>query len=330
MAKPRWAVVGAETLLGKDLLEVIAERKLPVEACAYTSRPGAVLLTAAGDESELVTPLEAGSLAGAQAVFLAGGGAEALQLAQAVRPAPVIVDLTGAHEDVPKAQVCAPVVLPLRARPKGILVTAHPAAAALAQLCTLLHPRFPFRHAIVNVFEPASAQDQGGIDELHKQTISLLSFKSMPQEVFDAQVSFNLLPRFGEEAQASLARSAARIERHLASLLAPLGIPLPSLRLIYAPVFHGYVFSVWLEMEDRPACADVEAALRAEGIDLRTPEVEPPSNRGVAGQSGITVGEIAHDANHPRGLWLWMAADNLRLTADNAVLAAGLAAGGQA
>jgi hypothetical protein len=40
---------------------------------------------------------------------------------------------------------------------------------------------------------------------------------------------------------------------------------------------------------------------------------------GVAGQSGIAVGAIAADRNHPRACWLWAAADNLRLVADNAL-----------
>ena len=43
---------------------------------------------------------------------------------------------------------------------------------------------------------------------------------------------------------------------------------------------------------------------------------------GVAGESGLAIGAIVEDRNHPRAVWLWMAADNLRLAAENAVAVA--------
>ncbi len=49
---------------------------------------------------------------------------------------------------------------------------------------------------------------------------------------------------------------------------------------------------------------------------------EPPSNVGVAGQGGISVGAIAVDRNQPRACWFWLVADNLRLAAENAVAVA--------
>jgi aspartate-semialdehyde dehydrogenase len=46
----------------------------------------------------------------------------------------------------------------------------------------------------------------------------------------------------------------------------------------------------------------------------------------VAGQSGITVSDVAHDRGNPRSLWIWAASDNLRGIAENAILAAGMLA----
>jgi aspartate-semialdehyde dehydrogenase len=92
-----------------------------------------------------------------------------------------------------------------------------------------------------------------------------------------------------------------------------------SVRLIQAPVFHGYTFSLWIEFEARPGCAELEQALASAQVDVRGNDVEPPSNVGVAGQSGVTVGMIDHDRNHPRGVWLFAAADNYQIAADNAI-----------
>jgi aspartate-semialdehyde dehydrogenase len=205
----------------------------------------------------------------------------------------------------------------------------HPAASALARVLAALHSRSPLRHAVAIIFEPASERGRRGVDELHQQTVSLFSFQTMPKAVFDAQASFNLLPRYGEDAPVSLGAVEQRIERHLATLLAPRGIPLPSIRLIQAPVFHGYCQSLWVEFASRPEVADVERWCEEEGFDVRRADVEPGSNVSAAGQSGIIVGDIAADRSDARGMWLWLAGDNLRTMAENALLTAGLVSRGE-
>ena len=94
---------------------------------------------------------------------------------------------------------------------------------------------------------------------------------------------------------------------------------MPSLRLVHAPVFHGYTISVWAELENNPGIETIEQELSSSNIDVRGKEHEPPTNVGVAGQSGISVGAIAPDRNNPRALWFWVVADNLRIAAENAV-----------
>jgi len=132
-----------------------------------------------------------------------------------------------------------------------------------------------------------------------------------------------MLARYGSEAPKSLEEAELRIERHLAALLALAGegegVPPPSLRLIQAPVFHGYSMSIWVEFESLPAVEDLESSLRSPEIDVRGADFEPPTNVGQAGQGGISVGAIEPDRNSADACWFWLVADNLRLTAENAV-----------
>jgi aspartate-semialdehyde dehydrogenase len=55
---------------------------------------------------------------------------------------------------------------------------------------------------------------------------------------------------------------------------------------------------------------------------VRGSDVEPPDNAGIAGQSGISVGAITPDRNDGNAVWIWLAADNLRLAAETASLIA--------
>jgi aspartate-semialdehyde dehydrogenase len=132
-----------------------------------------------------------------------------------------------------------------------------------------------------------------------------------------------MLARYGEEAPATLEESELRIERHLATLLDlpgdGEGAPMPSLRVIPAPVFHGLSFSAWVEFDGNPGVDALENGLSMDSIDVRGADTEPPNNVGQAGQSGISVGAILPDRNDSEAVWFWFVADNLRLAAENAV-----------
>jgi len=176
---------------------------------------------------------------------------------------------------------------------------------------------------VIQIFAPASEFGAAGVEELQHQTVSLLSFKNLPKAIFDAQLSFNLLARYGEDAPVPLEQAELRIERHLASLLALPGegthAPMPSIRLIQAPVFHGYSFSAWVEFADSPDLEALESSLSIDSIEVRGGDFEPPTNVGQAGQSGISVGGITPDRNRPDAVWFRFVADNVRLAAENAL-----------
>jgi aspartate-semialdehyde dehydrogenase len=85
-------------------------------------------------------------------------------------------------------------------------------------------------------------------------------------------------------------------------------------------VFHGHSFSVWAEFESNPDVGALARELARQGIDVRPDD--PPTNAGIAGHSGISVGAISADPNSSRACWLWMVADNLRLAAENSIVVA--------
>jgi aspartate-semialdehyde dehydrogenase len=322
------AIVGGETLLGKEVNELLEARKTPaniqlVASIAAEDSDKVASVLALGEEEPIVMgSIESSDLASAQIVILAAtkeSGHKVYEKIRGAKPAPVVIDLTGALEDLAESRLRAPMVEPPGFEAKGPVQTiAHPAAIAIALLVTHLQKAGVIRRSVIEIFEPVSERGKAGIDELQKQAVALLSFKPLPKAVFDAQLSFNMLSQYGSEAPLSLEEIELKIDRHLASLLAASGAPMPSLRLIQAPVFHGYSISVWLEFEENPGMDSIFQALGSSNVDVRTADHEPPTNVGVAGQGGITVGSITQDRNQPRAWWFWIAADNLQIAAENA------------
>lgn len=317
------AVVGGDTLLAREIRELLAE-KAPVPRIQLISAAseGPALVAEQEDEAIVMVPLAAETLEGSRVAFLAGSPASSRRTLR-MNPAdgPLLIDLSGALEDQPQARLRAPSAEASHPPASPLQVIAHPAAIAITMLLSSLARVAKLRRAIVHVFEPASERGQRGLDELQQQTVAVLSFQKQKRDIFDAQLGFNILARYGEEAEEALELIEQRLERHLASLLAghP-DVPMPSVRLIQAPVFHGHSFSVWVEFEENPGTAAIARALSESGFDFRPDE--PPNNVDIAGQSGVAIGALAQDHNHPRACWLWMVADNLRLAAENAVAVA--------
>jgi aspartate-semialdehyde dehydrogenase len=320
--------VGSETLLGREVREVFGQTELSEHlrlVAGAAEETGT--LTEVGGSPAFLAKLEPDALEDA-AVLILAGTPESSKAALEGNPTGLVIDLTYVTEEDPEGRVRAPMVESgTEAHDSrdhnGPQIVAHPAAIAIGAVLKRLNEAWPIQRAIVHIFEPASERGSAGIEELQQQTVSLLSFKPLEKATFDAQASFALLARLGSEAPVALETVEERIERHLASLLERLdGVPMPSLRLIQAPVFHGYSFSFWIEFwgesQAVPSASDIEDAMSQDPFDIRTADMEPPNNVGIAGQSGIAVGAVTPDRNAANAFWIWAAADNLRLSAENA------------
>jgi aspartate-semialdehyde dehydrogenase len=234
-----------------------------------------------------------------------------------------IIDLSAVLEDQPGAtvrslwierergQVAPPDLQP------GPCVTAHPIAIILALLMLRARKAGAIRRAVATVFEPASEHGQRGMDELHQQTVNLLSFQPLPKDVFDVQVAFNMVARYGHKSHPPLDSVEARLQRHY-SIIAGDDAAQPSLMLLQAPVFHGHAVALFLEMENAPDISELSGVLAGDHVIVVGADEDAPSNVSSAGQPDIQLW-LKADPLQPNGVWFWAAADNLRISALTAI-----------
>ena len=329
----RIGIVGASSLAGKELSDELGESLLAMsDVVLLDDEDVAGQVTTAGDEPTFIQQIEESSFERMDFVFFAGGTEVTKRHWQNARRAGAsIVDLTYALEREKDVLVRAPWVaeeFELKMPPSPDLktpavVAAHPVTVMLALAMMRLQAKLPVASVAATVMEPASEHGRAAMDELHQQTVNLLSFQSLPREQYDAQVSFNLLPALGESARISLEKTEQRIRSQYVSISSGL-LPTLALQIVQAPVFHGYVISALVDFVQPTSVADVEAALSGEHIDLVREDSEPPSNLSAAGQENIMV-RVSGESNGGKPgtrFWLWLAADNLKLGALNAIACA--------
>ncbi|MBZ5507451.1 MAG: segregation protein B [Acidobacteriia bacterium] len=317
----RVAIVGGATLKGKELKDVLEERNFPATEIKLLDDDESLgQLERIQDEVTLVQPVGRDQLAQMDFTFFASDEAFTRKKWKLAREAgSAIVDMSYALEAEPNVPICAPWVerelgkLTHFTLESSSIVTAHPAAVVLALLLLRARKAGEVRSSVASVFEPVSEQGRNGMDELHEQTINLLSFQQMPTSVFGSQVAFNMLDRYGLTSAHPLQVTERRIANHLGKLLGQ-HAPMPAITLVQAPVFHAHTFSIYLELAKGISADDLSRSLAGEHVQLaRTPE-DSPSNVNVAGKDEILVA-VHRDAVHENGFWLWAAVDNLRLAA---------------
>lgn len=319
-------IAGASSLLGRELKDALTDSPLAAANFALLDEEDTQgQLNQVGDEVTFIQAIGAEAFERADFTFFCGSeDLTRRHWRQALRSGSSVLDLTGALDQEAGVLVRAPW---LGGEPAAAdlftpaVVPAHPAALALALLLERVRTAAVVRHAAVTLLLPASEFGRGAMDELHQQTVSLLSFQALPRAQYDAQAAYNLLSGLGENATVNLSTAADRILRHYRALTSSRE-PAIGLQIVHAPVFHGHAFSISLELERPIGIAALEEALGGEHVDLVLEDTDSPSNLAATGQNDVLVrlrADAMGKSSPSSRFWLWAASDNLRLGAQNAV-----------
>lgn len=326
----RVAIVGASSLLGKELKQLLEDRHFPaLDILLLDASVVAGTLTKAGGEPTFIRSIDEDSFEGVRFAFFAGNAADAEQNWRAAqRAGATVIDLTGCRAVTP-AIASIPSLTSVLPPPgnseagaaKNVAFSSPLAPVIIA--CTLAAGLAEFRpqHTMALLFPPVSERDRAGVEELESQTAGLLSFREIGRQVFDAQVAFNLLAHYGASSKPRLAEIRATIARDVAAYIAG-RVPLPAMQLLQAPTFYGYAFAAYADLgvdaaPDLPKA--IEASFASLGGKIAAADDPSPDNISVAGESDIQFGHVTTDPNIPGGVWIWGVADHLRLAATNAV-----------
>ena len=322
-ADRRIAVTGATSALGQVLRTALAQRGVPLEQILLLDQPSEeAILSEYSGEPTLVLGLDPESLADADCVILCGTAEESLRcLEWKRRKDAVVVDLSGASAGAAQAPVVNLAVNPgaLDARP-GVIAAPHAISFALTSALAPIEAIGGVRSAAGVVLRPASDFGQAGIEELHRQTVSLLNFTDLPKNVFHRQIAFNLLPESAVRENRGAPRLHARIALESARVLG-WDEPRATVRLLVAPVFHGHSVLMHVLTREPATPAAIRKALgAAAGLTLRHGVRAEPSPAELADREEELAVDAGADETGGGGFWISMVGAQLReAAARNAV-----------
>ena len=332
LADLKIAVTGAAGRTGQAVRSILAdEHRVPAGKVRLLERGGeeAIISEYAG-QATLIGALEPEALADRDVVFLGGGVVESAGcLLWQRKKGSLFVDLSGAAA----ARGEAPVVSlsvdgKALAGPPATVAAPHALSYAMSMLLAPVERAAGVASATVVVNRPAADFGEAGLEELHKQTVSLLNFGEVPKETYGRQVAFNLVPQTVLDEGAGETGLEERVESELRRILGWPGSR-ATVRVLVAPVFHGHAGLLHVMPSRMLAPGEVEKILKAQkGITVTGPRSAATPIE-VAERSELLVVSVTPDGGGEGGFWVWFAGGDLPAhAARNAVEIAARALGG--
>jgi len=315
----RVAVVGATGNVGREMLNILAERQFPVKDVIplASDRSAGSEISFGEDDVLKVQALDKFNFKGVDIVLSSAGAKISADFApKAAAAGAIIIDNTSFFRMDPDVPLVVPEVNPediALYRKKGII--ANPNCSTIQMVVALkpLHDLVKIKRVVVSTYQSVSGAGKEGMDELFNQTRNVFTNGSLDHKKFTKQIAFNVIPHIDVFMEDGYTKEEWKMAVETRKILDP-DIPVTA-TCVRVPVFIGHSEAVNVEFESEMSVEHARAALKsAPGvsvIDLRADEgyVTPVES---AGEDKVYVSRIRKDPTVKHGLNLWVVSDNLR------------------
>ncbi|MDH5435163.1 MAG: aspartate-semialdehyde dehydrogenase [Gammaproteobacteria bacterium] len=314
------AVVGATGLVGESIISILEERNFPVgKLYPLASNRSAGKKVEFNKSHVRVEELATFDFSQVQiALFSAGGSISAEYAAKAAEAGAIVIDNTSYFRNDDDVPLIVPEV-----NPDDIAgytqrnIIANPNCSTIQMLVALkpIYDAVGIERINVATYQAVSGTGASAMEELAGQTANLLGFKEIENKVYPKQIAFNVIPHIDVFQDNGYTREEMKMVWETKKILGDDDI-MVNPTAVRVPVFFGHAEAVHIETRDKISAATArELLLKAPGVrvmDEHKPGGYPTPVTESAGKDPVFVGRIREDISHPRGLDLWVVADNVR------------------
>ncbi|MBN1224766.1 MAG: hypothetical protein JXB23_16080 [Candidatus Aminicenantes bacterium] len=314
----RIALVGTDSLQGKEIRNVLNEGKMPLEDMGFYDpvvEEEFSMLTRFRGEPKIVHHLDEASLLPYELVFLASTPDVNRKFGKYAADNNIwaidLIQTSPRDKGLPVLVAGVSDAAALKPKPR-LIASPHPVTVILSHLFHLLSAHVGLSEGVAFVLQPVSAFDHSGVEELANQCYDVLQGKSIKKDVFKAQIAFNLLSHAGSSSGKGFSLIEDRIVNEVKRVLDAPKLPL-SLAVIQAPVFFTYSLMIRFKLNEKISIAALESLFKTSSYFEYTSSkrARSISSVSVTGKDKIHIGRIKEDSSLPNSFWIWAVADNL-------------------
>lgn len=317
MTKYNVAVIGATGSVGREIINILAERDFPVKNIfAVASNNSIGKQVSFGDDKTVpVTPLENLDYRAVDLIFSCVSSKVSQEVVTQARKHNILVidksSFFRMDDDVP-------LVVPevnihsvkdehkLIANPNCCVVPLVTALKPLDQAATI-------KRLVISTYQSVSGAGKKAMDELYESTKARYMMLEKDTEHFTRTIAFNIIPQIEDFEEDGYSGEEEKIINETQKIMGhPIDIDVTAVRV---PVFIGHSLSVNIEFENELAAKEAEEILsEAESVSVmeRDSSMKFITPFEAAGEDFVYVSRIRNNLNKPTCLSLWIVCDNLR------------------
>ncbi|MEP5731554.1 MAG: aspartate-semialdehyde dehydrogenase [Sulfitobacter sp.] len=315
----RVAVVGATGNVGREMLNILAERQFPTdEVVALASRRSLGTEISFGETTLKCKDLDTFDFTGwDMALFAVGSEATKKYAPGAARAGCVVIDNSSLYRYDPDIPLIVPEVNPEAIHDyakKNIIANPNCSTAQMVVALKPLHDRATIKRVVVSTYQSVSGAGKEGADELWDQTKSIYNPTSeVPPNKFTKQIAFNVIPHIDVFMEDGTTKEEWKMVAETKKIVDP-AIKVTA-TCVRVPVFVGHSEAVNIETEDHLDEDEARDILReAPGIMV----IDKREDGGYVtpvecvGDFATFISRVRQDSTIDNGLNLWCVSDNLR------------------
>lgn len=311
------AIVGATGMVGREFIKVLQQRHFPISSIhLYASDRSAGKKLYVGHQEIEVKETSPDSFNDIDiALFSAGSEISRYFSPIAAKSGALVIDNSAAFRMEPNVPLVVPEINPEDIRwHEGII--ANPNCSTIQMVVALypLHKVNPIKRIVVSTYQSVSGTGAAAMEELTTQAKLILEGQNVVPHVYPHQIAFNLLPEIDVFLDNGYTKEEWKMVEETRKIMHASDIAV-SATCVRVPVFIGHSEAINVEFTDPMSPEEARRILaQAPGVKvLDDPSVSLyPMPWLAAGSDDVYVGRIRADASHPKGLVMWVVADNLR------------------
>jgi aspartate-semialdehyde dehydrogenase len=316
----RVAVVGATGNVGREMMNVLAEREFPCDEVAAVASPRSQgTQIEFGDTGRMLKcqNIENFDFAGWDiALFSAGGGPARDYAPKAAAQGCVVIDNSSYWRMDPDVPLIVPEVNPDAIdgyKAKGIIANPNCSTAQMVVALKPLHDAAGIRRVVVSTYQSTSGSGKAGMDELFEQSRAIFVGDPVEPKKYTKQIAFNVIPHIDVFLDDGSTKEEWKMVVETKKIMDPAIKVIAT--CVRVPVFVGHSEAIHLEFEREITAAQAQDILReAPGVML----VDKREDGGYVtpiecvGDGATFVSRVREDPTVENGLALWCVSDNLR------------------
>jgi len=308
-------VAGATGNVGREMLNILAEREFPVdELAALASRRSLGTEVSFGDKTLKTQDLEQFDFAGWDiALFAIGSDATKTYAPKAAAAGCVVIDNSSLYRYDPDVPLVVPEVNAEAVdgyAKKNII--ANPNCSTIQMVLPLapLHAEYGIKRIVVSTYQSVTGTGKNAVDQMMNERAGKEGEMAYPYKI-----DMNVLPNIDVFQDNGYTKEEMKMVWETRKILGDDDI-LVNPTAVRIPAFFGHSEAVHIETRDKISAAEVVALLAAapgiEVLDGVATGEYPTAVTESSGNDPVYVGRIREDISHERGINLWVVADNIR------------------